>query len=66
MSESPQKNEFEKLNEDEQLSLFSEFYLFIKENKAYWMIPILLTLALVGFLATLSTTGAAPFIYTLF
>ncbi|TWT93642.1 DUF5989 family protein [Neorhodopirellula pilleata] len=66
MSEQPQKNEFEKLNEEKPMSLFSEFCLFIKENKAYWMIPILLTLALVGLLATLSTTGAAPFIYTLF
>ncbi len=60
------KNEFEKLGEQEELSLFSEFVLFIKENKAWWMIPILLVLGLVGVLVVLSSTGAAPFIYTLF
>lgn len=60
------RNEFEKLGEEEQLSLVSEFILFIKENKAWWMIPILLVLGLVGALVALSSTGAAPFIYTLF
>lgn len=66
--ESPEElNEFEKLGEEEeQLSLVSEFVLFIKENKAWWMIPILLVLGLVGVLVALSSTGAAPFIYTLF
>ena len=66
MSESENKSDFENLESEQQLSLAGEFYLFIKENKAYWMIPILFTLALVGLLAMLSTTGAAPFIYTLF
>lgn len=66
MSESENKSDFEKLESESQLSLAGEFFLFIKENKAYWMIPIVLTLALVGLLAALSTTGAAPFIYTLF
>lgn len=66
-SKSPkEKNEFEKLGEEEQLSLISEFVFFIRENKAWWMIPILLVLGLVGVLVALSSTGAAPFIYTLF
>ena len=59
-------NEFERLGKEEQLTLFSEFVLFIKENKAWWMIPILVVLGLVGLLVVLSSTGAAPFIYTLF
>ena len=59
-------NEFERLGEEDQLSLVSEFILFIKENKAWWMIPIVLVLGLVGILVVLSSTGAAPFIYTLF
>jgi len=66
MSEPSRKSEFERLNEEKQVSLVSEFYSFIRHNKAYWMIPILLSMALLGLLATLSTTGAAPFIYTLF
>ena len=59
-------NEFEQLGEEEQLSLVAEFILFIKENKAWWMIPILVTLGAIGLLAVLGSTGAAPFIYTLF
>ncbi len=59
-------NEFERLGEEDQLSLIREFILFIKENKAWWMIPIVLVLGLIGILVVLSSTGAAPFIYTLF
>jgi len=66
-SNPPEKlNEFEKLRQDEQLSLIGEFVLFIRENKAWWMIPIVLVLGMVGLLIILSSTGAAPFIYTLF
>ena len=63
-----QKSEksFEELSQEKQLSLVAEFWLFIKENKIWWMLPIILVLGLVGVLAFLTTTGAAPFIYTLF
>lgn len=60
------KNEFEELGDEKQMSLLKEFVLFITENKAWWMIPILLVLAGVGILVMLTSTGAAPFIYTLF
>ena len=62
----PKKNEFEEAGEDKQLSLVQEFVHFILENRKWWLIPIVLVLALVGLLAVLGTTGAAPFIYTLF
>lgn len=58
--------DFEQLGEEPQLSLVGEFLLFIRENKAWWMIPILAVLGLLGLLVMLSATGAAPFIYTLF
>lgn len=64
--ENQNPSEFERLGEEKELSIVSEFVLFIKENKAWWMIPILLVLGLVGVLVVLSSTGAAPFIYTLF
>lgn len=47
-------------------SLAAEFWMFLKENKKWWLIPILLSIALLGGLVMLSSTGAAPFIYTLF
>lgn len=61
-----QKTEFEKLGEEEQLSLVQEFYYFVTENKKWWLIPILGVFAVVGLLLVLGSTGAAPFIYTIF
>ena len=60
------KSEFEQLGDEQPLSLAKEFLLFITENKKWWLIPILLVLGLVGLLVMLGSTGAAPFIYTLF
>ncbi|MCA9074965.1 MAG: hypothetical protein KDA93_08035 [Planctomycetaceae bacterium] len=57
---------FEQLADEQQLSLGREFWLFIVENKAWWMIPILIVLALIGILIALSATGATPFIYSIF
>lgn len=59
-------SEFEDLNNEEQLPLWREFLLFIVENKAWWMIPIILVLGLVSLFVLLTTTGAAPFIYTIY
>ncbi|QDV27751.1 DUF5989 family protein [Aureliella helgolandensis] len=59
-------SEFERLEEEPELSLVAEFWIFIKENKAWWMVPILLVLGLIGALVVLGSTGAAPFIYTIF
>ena len=57
---------FEAAGQDKPPSLAKEFWLFIMENKAWWMIPILVTLGLLGLLVAFGQTGAAPFIYTLF
>ena len=62
----PAPTEFEQLAGEKPLSLPQEFLLFIRENKAWWMVPILLVLAVLGVLAWFAGTGAAPFIYTLF
>ncbi len=60
------KSEFEEAGREKQLSLAQEFLVFVTENKKWWLIPILLVLAFVGLLVVLGSTGAAPFIYTLF
>jgi hypothetical protein len=45
----------------------SELWQFMRENKKYWLAPILLTLVLVGVLLVLAKSSAvAPFIYSLF
>ena len=50
-------------------SILSEFFLFIREHKAYWMTPIVVAvLLLVGIVVAGALGGgaAAPFIYSLF
>ena len=43
-----------------------EFLYFLRRSKKWWLLPILIVLALLSVLVLLSGTAAAPFIYTLF
>ena len=61
----PEKS-LEELNEQPAMPLYREFLLFLRQNKKWWLIPILLVLALMGLLVALSGSAAAPFIYPLF
>ncbi len=47
-------------------SLFAEVSYFVRTQKRWSLIPILLALALLGVFVTLTGTGLAPLIYTLF
>jgi hypothetical protein len=49
-------------------SFFSELFAFLKENKKWWLIPILLVFGFLGGILLIAQTApaAAPFIYTLF
>jgi len=46
--------------------LVREFTDFLRENKKWWLAPIIISVLLLGGLVLLSGTAAAPFIYTLF
>lgn len=46
--------------------LISEFVAFLGEHRKWWLAPILVMILLLGVLVILGSTGAAPFIYTLF
>ena len=60
------KPRLDQLAEAPQPSLAAELFDFLKHNKKWWLLPILLMLGLFGVLMALAATGAAPFIYTLF
>jgi hypothetical protein len=47
-------------------SFLRELVMFIKHNKKWYLIPVAVSLLLLGVLIVLGSTGAAPFIYTLF
>ena len=49
------------------MSIVGEFFVFLKYNKKWWLIPILTIFLLLGFLIAVTSQSAwAPFIYALF
>jgi len=59
-------NQFAEAADQQQIGIVREFWDFLLHNKKWWITPIVLVLLLVGLLVALSSTAAAPFIYTLF
>ena len=63
----PEKNDFAAQASSEQRGgLASEFVDFLKDNKKWWLAPIVISILGLGVLVMLGGTAAAPFIYTLF
>ena len=48
------------------VTLAQEFFEFLRANKMWWMAPIVIVALLLAGIVVLGSTGAAPFIYTLF
>ncbi|HRI04273.1 MAG: DUF5989 family protein [Pyrinomonadaceae bacterium] len=47
--------------------LLYEFWLFLRQNKKYWLVPMVLVLVLMGALLIFAQSSAlAPFIYSIF
>jgi Family of unknown function (DUF5989) len=61
-------DDFEKASAErtQDIGIVAEFFDFLKYNKKWWLLPIVAVLFLLGLFIVLSTTAAAPFIYTLF
>lgn len=60
------RSEFEKEAGAAQGGLVAEFSDYLRQNKKWWITPIVLVLLLVGVLVIFGGSAAAPFIYTLF
>jgi Family of unknown function (DUF5989) len=58
--------EFERQARTDRSGLVSELWGLLRENKKWWLLPILVVLVGMGGLILLSGTAVAPFIYTLF
>ncbi len=57
---------FEEAAEEKAMSLPQEFWVFLKENKKWWLLPIVIVLAGIAILTVLAAGPASPFIYTFF
>jgi len=63
----PEPTEFEKAAAQQgRAGLLRELWGFLRQNKKWWLLPILITLLIFGVLILLAGTGLAPFIYTIF
>ena len=60
------KDDFVSQASEGRSSLVSEFSEFLRENKKWWLAPIVIAILGLGLLVLLGGTAAAPFIYTLF
>ncbi len=60
--------DFEKAAHSRPPGLWRELIDLLRENKKWWLVPILLALVVLGALIAIAVVspGAAPFIYTLF
>ena len=61
-----EKNEFTREATEARTGLASELWSFLKDNKKWWLAPIVISILGLGLLVLLGGTAAAPFIYTLF
>lgn len=51
----------------DKLIIFNEFFLYCKERKTWWLVPIILLLLLMGSLLVLTEGSVvSPFIYAMF
>ena len=57
---------FSEAAQTRQKGMLAEFWDFVIHNKKWWLTPIIIVLLLVSALIVLGSSGAAPFIYSLF
>lgn len=58
-------DEFEAQSRQARQGWLAEFWDFIKHNKKWWLIPILIMFGLLGLLILAGSTGVGPWIYPL-
>jgi hypothetical protein len=66
MTDNERGSAFQEASSERRQGLVSEFWFFMKENSKWWLIPFLVVFGLIGVVLVLGSTGAAPFIYTMF
>jgi len=62
-NEQDQLNDFEKLSTESQPGFLKEFWTFFRNNKKWWLWPILISLLLILVLVLIGNSPLAPFFY---
>lgn len=63
MADEKGQSQFEKVS-GKNAGLAGELVGFLKKNKKWWLLPLMVFLVFFGVMLLLSTTAIAPFIYT--
>ncbi len=58
--------EFEAESKQARLSFLSELCQWLKHNKKWWLLPIIIVMLLLGLIVFLGEAGVGPFIYSVF
>ena len=58
--------EMDRIAQSANRGLASELLYFLRQSRKWWLVPILIAFVVFAGLMLLSSTAAAPFIYTLF
>jgi Family of unknown function (DUF5989) len=66
MNDKPSSSPFEAAACEDSHNVFVELWHFMRINKKWWLLPIIMMLLLFGAMIILSGTAVAPFIYTIF
>ena len=59
------RDDWEQLVDAPTPGLLQDFWDFLKHNKKWWLLPLLLSLLVLGLLVVLSGTGLSPLMYPL-
>jgi hypothetical protein len=59
-------SEFRDLGGQKRIGFLSELWTFLRTNKRWWLLPVMIVILILGLLVFLGGTPLAPFIYTLF
>ena len=66
MADDPEARTFEQHAQTPDPGLLADVFLFLRENRAWWLVPIVVVLAMFGVVLALLSSTAAPLLYTLF
>ncbi len=60
------RSEFERAAAEAPQGVVREFWAFLRHNKKWWLVPLVVVLVLMGVLMFLGSSPVAPFIYSIF
>lgn len=65
-NEQESRNQFAQQGQEQRTGMLADFMYLLKNNRKWWMLPLILVFIAFGIFMVLSSTGVAPFIYTVF